>query len=165
MVDMLWLSKTQLELNRAKVFREMVKIWEESFFPKMTQSLTDKSTAQPKIDLQSFKSTPDSLLNIEKRPCVPLLSSSSFGSILSAWRMGPLILPLQATLSLAAILACLQVLNPRCSLSLFTVLCHVSLGPVLFHACLQMPTVLLLYLLVTNTCKLKVYVKRISLTS
>ena len=49
-------------------------------------------------------------------------------SLLSSWRMGPLILFLQATLSLAATSACLQVLNPRCSLSLFTVLCHVSLG-------------------------------------
>ena len=42
--------------------------------------------------------------------------------------MGPLILLLQATLSLAATSACLQVLNPRCSLSLCTVLRHVSLG-------------------------------------
>ena len=49
-------------------------------------------------------------------------------SLLSSRRMGPLILFLQATLSLAATSACLQVLNPRCSLSLFTVLRHVSLG-------------------------------------
>ena len=49
-------------------------------------------------------------------------------SLLSSWRMGPLILFLQATLSLAATSACLQVLNPRCSLSLFTVLRHVFLG-------------------------------------
>ena len=40
--------------------------------------------------------------------------------------MGPLILLFQATLSLAATSACL--LNPRCFLSLFTVLRHVSHG-------------------------------------
>ena len=49
-------------------------------------------------------------------------------SLLSSRRMGPLILFLQATLSLTATSTCLQVLNPRCSLSLFTVLRHVSLG-------------------------------------
>ena len=49
-------------------------------------------------------------------------------SLLSSRRMRPLILFLQATLCLSATSACLQVLNPRCSLSLFTILCHVSLG-------------------------------------
>ena len=48
-------------------------------------------------------------------------------SLLSTWRMGPLILLLQATLSLAATSACLQVLNPTCSLSLFTV--HAAILP------------------------------------
>ena len=47
--------------------------------------------------------------------------------------MGPLILFLQATLSLAATSACLQVLNPTCSLSLVTVLRHASLGRLLLR--------------------------------
>lgn len=49
-------------------------------------------------------------------------------SFLPWWRMGPLILLLQASMSLASTSATLLVLNTRCSLSLYMVLCQVSLS-------------------------------------
>lgn len=71
------------------------------------------------------------------QPCRVLYSQITLPNIiiivdpLSSWRTGPLILLLQATLSLAATSAALHDLNPRCPLCplfLFTVLRHVALG-------------------------------------